>query len=223
MGWREGTRPTAGALCCAALLQVTPWMIPAVHAETYRWVDERGRVHYSDTKPPQATEQSVLDKQGRVLRRLPRTGAVPEAAADDTARARDIARERQDQALLSTYVNEGEIDLARDRALAQEQAKRESLQAMLQQALTRLAKINGEAAAHAQAGRRVPEALRQSRDETHREIVRLHDLLGRNAASMAQTEARYEVYKQRFRELKGQAGQKPSNAGVTPALGNTVP
>lgn len=197
------------------------WMIPGAHAQIYRWVDEHGRVHYGDTKPPKATEQSLLDKQGRVLRRPP--GAVPETTADDRARSRDIARERQDRALLSTYLHEDEIDLARDRALAQDQAKRESLQAMLQQALNRLARINGEVAAHAKAGRRVPDALRQSRDETHREIVRLHDQLGRNAASMAQTKARYEAYKQRFRELKGQAGQAPSNAGGAPAVGNTVP
>lgn len=220
MGYREHAKPSA--VCCALVL-LTLCIVPSAGAQTYRWVDERGRVHYSDTKPPLATEQAVLDKQGRVLRRLPRSGAVPETEADDRARARDIARIRQDQALLSTYLHEGEIDLARDRALAQEQAKRESLQAMLQQALNRLAQINGEAAAHSQAGRRVPEALRQSREETQREIARLQDLLGRNAAAMAQTEARYAGYKHRYRELKGLSSQGPSNAGGTPAVGNTVP
>ncbi len=30
--------------------------------QIHRWVDERGRVHYSATRPPQALEQAVLDK-----------------------------------------------------------------------------------------------------------------------------------------------------------------
>ena len=223
MGYREGAGPTTGSLRAAILLLLTLGSIAPAWAETYRWVDERGRVHYSDTKPPQAMEQTVLDKQGRVLRKLSRTGAVPETAADDRVRARDLARERQDRALLSTYVHEGEIDLARDRALAQEKARQDSLQAMLEQALARLARINAESAGHAQTGRRMPDALRQSRIQTEREVVRLNDMLGRNAAAMAQTEARYEAYKLRFRELRGLATQPPSNGGAAPAVGNAMP
>ena len=223
MGYREGAGPTTGSLRAAILLLLTPWSIAPAWAETYRWVDERGRVHYSDTKPTQAMEQTVLDKQGRVLRKIPRTGAVPQTAADDRVRARDLARERQDQALLSTYVHEGEIMLARDRALAQEKAKRDSLQAMLKQALARLARIDAELAGHTQAGRRIPDALRQSRIQTEREVARLNEMLARNAAAMAQTEARYEAYKLRFRELKGLATQPPSNGGAAPAVGNARP
>lgn len=195
--------------------------ISVAWAETYRWVDERGRVHYSDTRPPHATEQSVLDKQGRVLRKLPRTGALPETAADDRARARDSDRERQDRALLSTYVHEGEIDLARDRALAQEKARQTSLQAMLQQVHVRLARIEAEAAAHEKAGRHIPDALRQSRSQTEQEAARLSDLLEHSQAAAARIEARYEAYKQRFRELKGQAA-KP-RLGAAPAVGNAMP
>ena len=113
MGYREGAGPTTGSLRAAILLLLTLWSIAPAWAETYRWVDERGRVHYSDTKPTQAMEQTVLDKQGRILRKIPRTGAVPRTAADDRVRARDLARERQDQALLSTYVHEGEIMLGK--------------------------------------------------------------------------------------------------------------
>lgn len=58
----------------AVLLLLTLCNLPLAWAETYRWVDERGRVHYSDTMPSNATEQSVLDKQGRVRRKLPPGG-----------------------------------------------------------------------------------------------------------------------------------------------------
>jgi hypothetical protein len=180
MGYRECAGREAGPLRCFILLLVTLGNVAAAWAETFRWVDERGRVHYSDTRPPQATEQSVLDKQGRVLRNLPRAGMVPETAADDRVRARDIARERLDRALLSTYVHEGEIDLARDRALALEKARQDSLQARLQQARARLAQIDTESAGHERAGRRIPDALHQSRSQTEREIGRLNDMLERS-------------------------------------------
>lgn len=212
-----------GALSHAVLCLALLGSIQPAWAATYRWVDERGGVHYSDTMPPQAREQAVLDKQGRIRRQMPSPATQSRKGAEDGAKVRETARDRQDRALLSTYVHEGEIDLARDRALAQERARRESLQAMLQQALRRLDRIDGEAAEHVRAGRRVPPALQQSRDETHREIVRLKDLLERNSEAMARTQARYEGYKQRFRELKGLAGQGPSQAGATPAVGSAAP
>lgn len=208
----------------ALLLMLTLWWLPEVWAQQiHRWVDERGRVHYSDTPPARAVEQSVLDKQGRVLRPPARASMVPDKTADGGARARDIARERQDQALLSTYVHEAEIDLARDRALAQEKARQVSLQSMLEQARMRLAQIDAESKGHVKAGRSIPEALRQSRSETEREIARLNDMLGRSAAAMAQTEARYDAYKRRYRELKGLTGQPPTNSGAPTTAGNAIP
>ncbi|MGQ9686384.1 MAG: DUF4124 domain-containing protein [Thiobacillaceae bacterium] len=203
------------------LLLLSLCNLPPAWAETYRWVDERGQVHYSDTKPPLATEQTVLDKQGRVLRKLPRTGTVPETAADERMSARDIARERQDRALLSTYVHEGEIDLARDRALAQEKARQTSLQAMLKQVNERIARIEAEVAAVEQAGRRIPDALRQSRSEAQREAARLSELLEYSQVAAARIEARYEAYKLRFRELKGRAAEP--RLGAAPAEGNAIP
>lgn len=223
MGYRERAGSTTGCQRCTFLLLVALSSIPAAHAETYRWIDERGRVHYSDTKPPQVTEQAVLDKQGRVLRKLSRQGTVPETAADERVRARDLARERQDRALLSTYVHEGEIDLARDRALAQEKAKQDSLRAMLEQTHARLARINAEFAGHEKAGRRIPDALREARSQAEREVVRLNDMLGRSAAAMVQTEARYQAYRLRFRELKGLAAEPPANTEFAPTVGNVKP
>jgi len=223
MGCRENDWPTARQRGLSVCLSLTLWLMAPAWAQTYRWVDERGRVHYSDTRPPLAIEQVVIDKQGRVLRQIPRSGAQMRQSADEGARVRETARERQDRALLSTYVHEGEIDLARDRALAQEKAKQDSLQAMLQQARARLAQINTEAAEHEKAGRRIPDALRQSRSQTEREIIRLSDMLRRSVAAMTQTEARYAAYKQRFRELKGLDVEPPATLGGTPAVGNAMP
>lgn len=167
--------------------------------QTYRWVDERGRVYYSDKPPLHAAEPDVLDRQGRVLRKLRSQAPV----SGNTAAQRDLARERQDRALLSTYVHEAEIDLARERALAQERAKQESVMALLEQARARKAQLEAEAAAHRQAGRTPPTGLSQSLAESEREFARLSQLYARSVNAMREIEARYEGYKRRFRELKG--------------------
>ena len=52
-----------------------------VLAQTYRWVDEDGVVHYSD-KPQEGAEQIILPKDSRVRRRQ-RRALRPQPAAND--------------------------------------------------------------------------------------------------------------------------------------------
>ena len=46
------------------LLALALILIPAAHAETYKWVDEKGVVNYSNTPPPSAAKkvQPVADR-----------------------------------------------------------------------------------------------------------------------------------------------------------------
>ena len=65
---RPGWRPRCAALICAMLL--TGLLAgPAAAAEVYRWVDENGEVHYSESLPPDYKDQGhdVLSGDGRVL------------------------------------------------------------------------------------------------------------------------------------------------------------
>lgn len=180
--------------------------LPAA-ANTYRWVDAQGRVHYSDKPPLQVTEPDILDQQGRLLR--PSRPQAPRAKAE----VRDITRERLDRALLSTYVNETEIDLARERALAHERARQQSLEALLEQARSRKTQIERMIAAHRQAGRSPPPNLAQSLAEIEREIARLGQMQALSLTAQHEIAERYEGYKRRFRELKG----LPAEAAPTPA------
>jgi hypothetical protein len=220
MASRERARPALDLLPGAVLLLLTLEIVPAGWAATYRWIDERGRVHYSDTLPPPGAAQSVLDKQGRVLQdKSPRPAATSPPGERTGSPAQ--ARERQDRALLSTYVHEDEIDLARDRALAQERARQTSIDAMLRQAHDRLTRLKAEAGGQERAGRAVSANVKQSLDETEREIARLEAMRERTLAAMAQIEARYAGYKQRFRELKGQGSAPSPSRGVAGQVGNT--
>lgn len=98
-------------------------------AAMYKWVDEHGTTHYGDSVPPKYASRA-LDRNGKPVvqpARLERAEAVVKAPAEAQSEQqkaearRQLERERQDKALLSTYANEAEIEQARQRELARMQ------------------------------------------------------------------------------------------------------
>jgi hypothetical protein len=103
-------------------------MSGACQATTYRWKDVHGKVHYGDSIPSDYSSDGyqILDSQGHVTRRIE---GYSSKATDKETQARQAAndraakdQQRHDNALLSTYDNTKEIDQARGRRLADEQA-----------------------------------------------------------------------------------------------------
>lgn len=105
-------------------------------AATYRWTDERGKVHYGDSIPPQYAGRghTELNAQGRVIRQVEPAQTSAEGLArkerQEAALRQARDRQRRDNALLATYGNAREIDLAKQRAMAQEQSLLASLQSL---------------------------------------------------------------------------------------------
>lgn len=133
---RRRLKACAGCGLALALLLTAA----ASWAVTYRWVDEKGGVHYGDSIPPQYAGQghTELSPQGRVLKRIERAPDSAEARerreqADvrrEMAAREELERQRRDNALLATFNDVREIDQARQRALDQEQALLDSLLVM---------------------------------------------------------------------------------------------
>lgn len=99
-----GVRGSVGLAIAAALVSVGA--IDA--AEIYKWKDEKGVVHYSNTPPPQGTDASVLDEnKGKVsvvpAYKAPDGAATSgnDAALQDRVRRleRQLELERQSQAV----------------------------------------------------------------------------------------------------------------------------
>ena len=146
----------------------------------YKWVDENGNTNYGDSVPPKYANK-VSDRSAR-------PGSVKweraMAAADTHPSEQDLEKQRHeaklqqerkrlDTALLSTYSNEAEIDLARERELRRNQ---ETLKVM----------SSGLAASgSAEDRQRLDALIIQSRKET--------DAIN----------ARFDAQKARFRELTG--------------------
>jgi len=178
---------------------------------TYRWVDEQGRVHYGDHIPSKdaGLGNVELDRQGRVKKETPRTRLSPEERARleaeerrrEEARRLEEARQRRDRALVTTYVNEAEIDLARDRALDQEEANLKGLRIRHKAATDKLAAANAQLAPHA-GSQAAPRAAVQMRDEARAELAKLDSLIAQREKAKEDIRQRYEADKLRYRELR---------------------
>jgi len=91
-----------------------------VSAKLYRWVDEAGRVQYSD-KPPSITPSSgisELNKSGMV-----KTTPLPVVSKEEQEKklqeqAQQKEQQRKDRALLESFSRPEEIDIIRDRRIS---------------------------------------------------------------------------------------------------------
>jgi hypothetical protein len=106
--------------CLAACLALSQ---PA-GAAMYKWVDEHGTPHYGDSVPPRyANRAAERGKPAAASARTEPAKTVPPALSEEEQERqkaearRQLERQRQDAALLSTYASEKEIELARSREL----------------------------------------------------------------------------------------------------------
>src|SRR5512141_546550 len=125
-GVRASERGIATGIALALGAFAFAWHAGAVHAATYKWVDEKGVIHYTDKVPPEAVNRGnvELSKDGVPVRKLD-PALTPEqrrAREQEEERKRQLAKQqeetaRRDRALLASYASESEIDLAKARAL----------------------------------------------------------------------------------------------------------
>ncbi len=182
-------------------------------AATYRWVDEKGGVHYGDTIPPQQSDlgHQELDKQGRVLMEAPRTRLTPaerkhqqeEEARREAEKRQADEQARRDRALLSSYTSEAEIDLVRDRALELEATHMNGLKIRLKAAEEKMTSANSQIKTYESRQEAPPKTLQQMREEALDDMTYVNDLIHQREKSIAELKTRYEADKIRFRELTG--------------------
>jgi hypothetical protein len=204
----------------------------------FRCVDDKGVTHYGETMPIACAKKDVteMSKQGRTIRKLdaPLTPEQQKVKAEADAKKRDddkkVADQRQkDLALLGTYGAEREIDVIRDKDVAQLDGRRKFLDARVADADARLEKVTNQMefyvagksksakakdAKDAKDGkegksneREVPPQLQADFDRVKSDRANLMLEMTRLDADKKAIIARYEGEKERFRRLKG--GMRP--------------
>ncbi|MDD2914315.1 MAG: DUF4124 domain-containing protein [Gallionella sp.] len=182
-----------------------------VAAKMYKWVDDKGTTHYGETIPPEYAHKnrSELDKTGRVIDK--KEVLTPEARrANEQAEAKKRADEeaalesrRHDKALINTYSNENEIDLARRRNLQQLEARVNSINSQLNTANGNLLNFQQESDALSKAGKAIPATLKDDLQESQVRVDKLKQDFDKANAEKTAMEARYDADKARYKELTG--------------------
>lgn len=194
----------------AALAALTLAAVPT-HAGMSKCVDEKGVTYYYDrVQPPECLGKPTTDmtNKGVVIRK--REGALTpeqiqarEADAAKKKQEEQKARDdqRRDKAILNTYTTEEEIDIARDRNLQPVQHAIRSGEPRLKLAREKLSEQKKRADGLTQAGKQVPEHMREDLVAQEREVKRMEEDIARRQQELEQIKGRFEADKLRFREL----------------------
>jgi hypothetical protein len=192
-------------VCSAALCVAFSF---SAEAKLYKWVDKSGQTHYGETIPPEYanSDAQVLEKNRLKDRNdgfdLSRKNSLKK---DGEAEKAALAARRRDDALLNSYSNENEIDLARDRNIMQIEARVNSFTTMLKSAKTSLTELHTEADALTQKGKPLPPSLTEDLKGGEDLVTRRQKELDLSQKELDAVKARYENDKQRYRELKGKS------------------
>lgn len=221
-----------GAFALAAMLLAAAAVLAGTspaRAATYKWVDEKGAVHYTDKLPPEAVDKASveLNKQGIPVKKTEKSLTVEQrrAMAVEDERQREVAKQqeevaRRDRALLSSYTSEAEIDLARNRGLQTINSVISSTQAFSEQLNKRKADV--EARKAELKGKPVPATLDRELESIDAELARQADLVAQKKRETTAIVAKYDADKQRWRELvNAKAVTEPAKSAS--AAGGTAP
>jgi hypothetical protein len=208
----------------AALAAVAMMALAAeARAATYKWVDDKGVVHYTDKIPTEAVNKgsTVLDKQARPVKKI-EPALTPEQirareAEEEQRRLASRANEevaRRDRALVSSYTTEAEIELARSRALGTIDAQLESSQAYTVQLVKRRDELAKRKAAL--GDKPMPAALEREIEGTASELEKTAALIEQKRKERVGVVSRYDADRTRWRELKAIADANAAAVQATP-------
>jgi len=195
--------------------------LPA-QATMYKWVDDKGKVHYGDTIPPEYAKQgnAQLDKSGVVVKKTNAALTPEQIKARDEAEAKEKAdkaaaaeQQRRDKALLATYTDFKEIDLALQRNLGQVDVQIKSNELRIKSIQGRLDGLKKQKAGFVQREKPVPPDINNDIKKTEEEMGRFRGNIANLEKEKESMRSRFGADKVRFRELKG----LPSEAVATPA------
>jgi hypothetical protein len=195
---------TLGAVLALILTQ-------PVAAKLYKWVDETGKTHYTDTIPPKHADKSrsELNDKGVEVDRVDRAKTPEEMAQEKELerlrqeREKLIAKQKtEDDVLLRTFRSEDDIIMAQDGKLAAIDVMIEITKSNIRQYKAQLADMQGRAATLERMGKKPAARLVQDIANTRRQLKEGY-------ATIIERENGKELIKQktasdlkRFRELK---------------------
>lgn len=181
----------------------------------YRWVDEDGKVHYSQSLPPEAVDRARRELSarsgmttGQVERALTdeeRAEAAAEAAIMDASRKLAEERAQRDQVLTGSYSSESDLQRAYDERFSLVDETLKATRIGIDSQRQTLASLLASAADRELGGQAVDARTRESIRKTYADLSSQQTLMQRREAEQAALRAEFDETLARYRELKGDA------------------
>lgn len=193
---------------------------PAEAGSVYKWVDKDGNVHYTNTPPPEASQQerTVMDERGNVTDTLAAPKTIEELEAERKLEVERLEAERlakdqaaKDNMLLQTYTSAEEMELARDGRLAALEAQVKVVSGTISSLDAQLADLEGQAKGFSENGKPVPQPIQNRIKKTRAELLQNQKFLLAREAEQEEIRQKFGADIERFKELKrgrGQAGRQ---------------
>lgn len=176
-------------------------------------VDDKGRVYYGDSIPPEVeakcrTSSEITSKGMEKKKTTHLTDEERQAQAGEAAKKKDdeqkaVEQKRRDKALLLSYSSEKEIDLARDRNLVATQSQIDGAQLRIKSVQSRLDGLRTQSDVYVKSKKPIPADLNTEIAHAEAEIKKHQDSMAKSRQDFETIKARFEEDKKRFRELKG--------------------
>lgn len=180
-------------------------------ATTYKWVDDKGQMHFGDSIPPKYQRKAhyELNESGIVIERR-----AAQKTAEERREERMHARERKmvlqmkkekrqrDRVLLDTYTTERDLILARDARLDAVRAQIQLAESIVRDSNKKIASLEVRVAAIKESNREVPTNV--YRDiENHQQQIALYNVVKAGHEKRQDTVSiQFKNYIERFRALK---------------------
>jgi hypothetical protein len=186
---------------------------------TYKWVDEKGVVHYGDHVPAQYSqrEQTVLNSQGVEVQKRLAEMTPAEAAAYQAKQKEEARRKQHDMFLISTYPSVAEIENVRDSRLGQINGQITAAEAYISTLATRVDGLRQRAMNFApyntKAGaRRMPDDLAEEMVRAMSELRTQNSALNAKRNELKTVQDQFNADIKRFKELRTSAAARLNQA-----------
>ena len=192
-------------------------------ADTYKILDEKGRVQYTDRVPPEAINRGMveLNKQG-MAKKVTEPAPTPEQrrildekAEREKLAQKEAARQRAvDNALLQSYTSETDIDIAKRRNLALVGAAIISAVARIMALQRRAAALEKERVFY--ESKPIPDKLKRDIATVAAEIPKQYEIIQAKNEEALAIDQRYSEQKERYREVKSRLAANQGTPAKVP-------
>lgn len=217
-------------MLAASIAASLSWHSTCSAADLYKWVDDKGQVHYSDAVPADAVnkKRDVLDSKGVVVDEVGAAKTKAELEEEQRRKEQEAIRQQQlktqrkhDRMLLQTYNSASDIIDMRNRRIAAISDNITLNKNRIDKLNEDLTPLRKQIAGLQQNGREVPDELRRKVRNIEDHIAMRNRIIKQQHEEQARLRVRFQRDLDRFKALIGRTG--PANRQVSSGSGSPHP